>query len=647
MRSAHPTRTAKIALAKALALAATLVPAALAQANQMTVFSCHDPAGNTVGHDGWSMNRTADLDMYLADTCAAGGQGALTLELAGNGAGYANAARAEWIFNAPAWASISTYTIDLADSYAIPSVGAGSGQVFVDASDESDPLYDYRNLGSAWLGPSVIRRTPPAPVSWIDLNASCDGQYGPCASGVRVSRLDAGGATVVLRDSTTPTVSALSGSLTSGGSVTGTGEVSFDAADAGPGVYSAQLTVDGAPHAPVLLDSNDGRCVDLGQTTDGTRSFAHPDPCAQSTSGTLNLDTTTLADGAHAIKLTVDDASGNATLAYDGTLSAHNAPLASAPPSVTAEGPVNPGTVLIAQPGVWSAPAGAGSIGYAYQWQDCDTTGGSCSSIPGAQAASYTLTGADVGHTLRVLVNASDNDGTTVAASPTSASVTAVTAAARSSEVAGMPNGLGASETARLTVAGPRSLLRRYQNRAFVLTGRLTAASGDPIVGATLDLLVQSPGSPMHVIGGAVSRSDGTFTVRVPPGPSRIVEVAYRAISSDAGYAATGQVSETVAAGVALSIAPHRTTADGTIALTAAVAGPVPRGGVIVVLLVRYRGRWEPFRTPRTDRRGHFTLAYQFQGALGRFPFRAEVPAGQAGLPYGTGYSAPVSVSTD
>ena len=80
--------------------------------------------------------------------------------------------------------------------------------------------------------------------------------------------------------------------------------------------------------------------------------------------------------------------------------------------------------------------------------------------------------------------------------------------------------------------------------------------------------------------------------------------------------------------------------------LTGQVLGPVPPQGAIVDLLVHYRGRWEPFRTPQTDRYGHFEVEYQFEGGVGRFPFRAAVPSGQAGFPFSSGYSKVVDVTT-
>jgi hypothetical protein len=74
--------------------------------------------------------------------------------------------------------------------------------------------------------------------------------------------------------------------------------------------------------------------------------------------------------------------------------------------------------------------------------------------------------------------------------------------------------------------------------------------------------------------------------------------------------------------------------------------GAIPKHGVLVELLVHYRGRWVPIRTPRTDRKGRFHVAYQFQGAIGRFPFKAEIPGAQAGYAYSGGYSNQVYVHT-
>ena len=149
-----------------------------------------------------------------------------------------------------------------------------------------------------------------------------------------------------------------------------------------------------------------------------------------------------------------------------------------------------------------------------------------------------------------------------------------------------------------------------------------------------------------QLVTHTTTASDGTFSVRVPAGPSRVIEIAYRAFSGDASYAAVARIAETVEAGVRLSITPTQTGPEGMIVLSGTVEGAIPQQGAIVDLLVHYRGRWEPFRTPRTNERGRFRVAYQFEGGVGHFPFRAEVPGGQAGFPFGSGDSQVVDVST-
>ncbi len=211
----------------------------------------------------------------------------------------------------------------------------------------------------------------------------------------------------------------------------------------------------------------------------------------------------------------------------------------------------------------------------------------------------------------------------------------------------GSPNGAGASEQAELRLGLAPAITRTYADRAVVIAGRLLDGQGAPIANASLDVLQQVVGTgAAKLVAETTTGSDGTFTVHVPAGPSRLIEVAYRAFSGDASYAAIADVRETVGAGVRLSVGPTHTGSEGTIVLSGTIEGPIPSQGVIVDLLVHYRGRWEPFRTPRTNAHGRFRVVYQFEGGVGRFPFRAEVPGGQAGFPFGSGVSRVVDVST-
>src|SRR5207249_8742170 len=82
-------------------------------------------------------------------------------------------------------------------------------------------------------------------------------------------------------------------------------------------------------------------------------------------------------------------------------------------------GSAQEGQTLTASNGSWSG----GPTSYAYQWQRCNSSGGSCAAITGATAQTYTVASADVGATLRVAVTASNSGG---ASSPASSAQSAV-----------------------------------------------------------------------------------------------------------------------------------------------------------------------------------------------------------------------------
>lgn len=528
----------------ALALAFSALHVSLARANEMAVFSCHEPSGALAGDYGWGQERFVNgVGAVLEDTCAPEGAGALFAYLGGQTSGYANLERVQWTFTAPPWAAITHYALKLAESYAYPSHGAGEGQTYVIASDESDPNYDYRQLGTGAQGPATIERTPPDEVHSLTLNASCDGFLGPCPGDTFIARIALSQATFVLSDPTLPELKSISGSLLAGAPLAGVLEARFLAADAGPGIYGAHFVVDGQVQPTVVLDSNGGLCAELGQTSDGTRSFQSSEPCAKEVEGAITLDTRSWPDGAHHVQLLVEDASGNAVSAYDATVVFHN------------------------------TPSG--------------------------------LTGA------------------------------------------GQPNGAGASDAASIHLAGKPRIHRTYARRAFTLRGALTNTQGQPIEGATLDVLAQTLGSSQtQVIGDVLTGKGGAFLAKVRGGPSRTVQIAYRAFSEDTVYAAQAGVSESVGAGVKLRASPSSTSPDGTVVLSGRVLGSIPRHGVLTELLVHYRGRWEPIRDPRTNAKGRFRVVYRFAGALGRFPFKVRVPEGQSGFPFASGQSGAVDVFT-
>jgi len=92
-------------------------------------------------------------------------------------------------------------------------------------------------------------------------------------------------------------------------------------------------------------------------------------------------------------------------------------PTNTTPPTIA--GTTTEGQQLIASSGKWTASP----TSYAYQWQDCNTAGSSCLNVNGATTSTFTLSSSDVGHTIRVIVTASNASGSNPASSAPTATV--------------------------------------------------------------------------------------------------------------------------------------------------------------------------------------------------------------------------------
>jgi fibronectin-binding autotransporter adhesin len=101
------------------------------------------------------------------------------------------------------------------------------------------------------------------------------------------------------------------------------------------------------------------------------------------------------------------------SLAVAGTVvaavAAHSsaAPVNSAAPTIS--GDAREGSTLTASNGTWTN----NPTTYAYKWQRCQTDGSGCGDLAGGTDKTYTLTSADVSHTVRVVVTAENADGKT------------------------------------------------------------------------------------------------------------------------------------------------------------------------------------------------------------------------------------------
>ena len=117
------------------------------------------------------------------------------------------------------------------------------------------------------------------------------------------------------------------------------------------------------------------------------------------------------------------DAPGDFALArYDGGAAVGTPPSNTSAPTIS--GSAVEGQVLTAHPGTWS---GTDPISLDRRWRRCDAGGGACLDV--ATTATYTLTAADVGRTIRIREAAANAYGAAVVDSPATAVVAARTGA--------------------------------------------------------------------------------------------------------------------------------------------------------------------------------------------------------------------------
>jgi hypothetical protein len=189
-------------------------------------------------------------------------------------------------------------------------------------------------------------------------------------------------------------------------------------------------------------------------------------------------------------------------------------PVNTAPPAIS--GTTQVGSTLTTSDGVWT---GATPITFAYAWQRCDETGGSCSSISGATAATYVLKQVDAGTTLRATVTATNADGSTPSTSVPTAVVTAPAPPPTppAAPVTGCPTGTGVIQIASLTPPARLALDQQATNPSLItrsttqltLHVRVTACGGRPVQGA-LVYATAVPFAQFSVAPEATTAADGT-----------------------------------------------------------------------------------------------------------------------------------------
>jgi hypothetical protein len=232
--------------------------------------------------------------------------------------------------------------------------------------------------------------------------------------------------------------------------------------------------------------------------------------CASIAGATKTSYTLAAADVGHTIRVVVTAANEGGSTPASSAASAIVTAASPPPPPPPPPAPTNTkapalsgtttqGQALTATQGSWTGSPSS----YAYQWQDCNASGSGCANIAGAGASSYTLAESDVGHTIRVVVTATNEGGSTPASSAASAIVAAYSGSSGYPECT-QTIGTGANVASTFASASAGAVICLSSGSYGALSLNATH-SGDVTVQA-------APGA--HVTAGTVAISGSHAVVR-------------------------------------------------------------------------------------------------------------------------------------
>jgi len=388
------------------------------------------------------------------------------------------------------------------------------------------------------------------------------------------------------------------------------------------------------------------------------KGFSSPVPCRTTASASLTYDTAGLSDGAHELELQVFDATNE-----NKAVNAWPVQVDNAPPSVgevEVGGTAREGEVLRCGAAVNGQSAKVG-----YQWLRANADGSDVKDIPGATDAAYTIVAADVGKKLLCNLTATDGGGSTAKSSSLTAGpfaggglvaakdtpVTAGQGGARTSGASGggtsgasgggtsggstgAGNGarvaaplppLPACTSATVTMFGTVArLTRSYNHSSFTLSGRLTATGDRSAVGgAVLDVMqtvARAGASQRTKVGTVKTAPDGSFRAKVPPGPTRTVQLV------EANCGAVGPVVSERVRGALQAKAHRRRVRNKQVArFRGRVLGGYVGRGLPLELQVKVGASWKDVKAVTSNSRGEYRVSYRFLRTYVRYTYRFRV----------------------
>lgn len=496
---------------------------------------------------------------------------------------------------------------------------------------------------------------------------------------------------IQLADDHAPEPGAPTGALTAA-RLTGAAPVTFRATDIGSGVRYAHIYDNGTDHA-TLIDANNNACLDV---SGGNHMYSRRVPCLLAATANATLDTTTLNDGNHTIKVTLEDAAGNTStvLGPETRLIANHPPVNTGLPRIdkteasfdSYAAPRVGQPVTFSSAGSWSGP----NLTLDHAWFRCSASSEHCDQIPGSTELTYVPTAADVGYTLRLGSTASNVAGTVTAYSLPSGEVIAPKSAGdvidkpvNGSNGANGANGANGSNGATSPVTlpalpshtnitnnnetatthnligrvvgqdpgvacpGDRATLRfehvaagslhlRYGRPSAAQLELTCATTGKPVADAKLEIATKT-GTQPTVASDVTTDGTGHATIRLAKGASRGITVGYRMYSDDVIARAVATLKVLVDGRISIK-ANHKHLHNGqAVTLRGGLSGgAVPKRGVTLSVQWKDGKRWRPFAQIKTNKNGKYAYAYRFTRTNRTVAYRLRVviAGGQIDYPY-------------
>ena len=194
----------------------------------------------------------------------------------------------------------------------------------------------------------------------------------------------------------------------------------------------------------------------------------------------------------------------------------------------------------------------------------------------------------------------------------------------------------------RITELRQEGVVRLGRRRQ--ISGRLANRDGQGIAGAHVQVFASSGGAPEQLVGDIQTDASGAYSYTAAGSASRTLRFAYA--GSALTLPAQSSVRLVVPAVSTLRVNRRRVLNGQRVMFGGQVrSAPIPIGGKLIQLEVRLPGRWQTFRTARTNPTGRWALPYKFTRTRGVqwYRFRVKLPR-EAGYPFGAGASKSVRV---